>query len=80
MVKITLLQFFNAGVFVVLCRIAANLDTFDVGGGVIEQIITIMALNAITPNLVNFAKNYFEVFGRVELWLVKKGCFIRSQA
>ena len=59
MVKITLLQFFNAGVFVVAARIAANYDTFDVGGGVVDQITTIMILNAITPNLVNFAKNYF---------------------
>ena len=80
MVKITLVQFLNAGVFVVLTKIIANFDTFTIGGGIVNQITTIMILNAITPNLVNFAKNYFEILNKIGLCFIKKGCCIKTQS
>jgi hypothetical protein len=78
-VKLTTLQFLNAGIFVVATKIAASYDTFDAGNGIVGQISLIMILNAITPNILLFIKKYFEIFSRFEMWLTKHGWLIRSQ-
>ena len=79
LVKVTFLQFFNAGVFVVATKIAANYETFNIDNGIIGQISTIMILNAITPNVVHFAKKYFEIIHKLQIFLAKHGWFIMNQ-
>ena len=75
----TLLQFLNAGIFVVLTKILASISTFDLGGGVLGQVTIIMCLNVALPNLNNFMRNYLLVTRRLELFCVRKGCIVRSQ-
>jgi hypothetical protein len=77
--KLTLLQFLNAGLFVVAAKILVGLSSFDLGNGIVQQVTIIMILNATVPNLIRFATNYFEVFNKVELWMVKRGWLFRSQ-
>ena len=60
MVKITLSQFFNAGIFVIIAQIAANLETFTLQtSNIVSQISLIMILDAIIPNTILFCLNYF---------------------
>lgn len=60
-VKIALLQFFNAGVFVVGASIAVKYSNFDLGNGIISSIFVIMAMDAIIPNLRNLFMTYTEL-------------------
>jgi len=58
MVKVSIFQFFNAGIFVIASEIAANFKTFSLNNGLCSQITTIMILNAIIPNLTLLFLNY----------------------
>lgn len=74
-----MLQFFNAGIFVVAAKIAANYETFNIANGIVGQISTIMVLNAISPNVVHFVKKYFEIIHWLQLFLAKRGWLIMNQ-
>jgi heme/copper-type cytochrome/quinol oxidase subunit 2 len=50
MVKVTLFQFLNAGIFVIIAEITATYSTFSLAKGVCSQITLIMILNAFIPN------------------------------
>jgi len=58
MVKVSIFQFFNAGIFVIASQIAANFNSFSLTNGFCSQITLIMALNAIIPNVTLFIINY----------------------
>lgn len=60
-VKVTILQFFNAGIFVIASKIAATYDTFSIGKGIVSQISLIMIMDAIIPNALNFFLEFFEL-------------------
>lgn len=62
MVKITLAQFFNAGIFVLIAQIGATYTTFSLQtSNIVSQISLIMILDAIVPNSTLFFLNYFEI-------------------
>lgn len=79
LVKMTLLQFLNAGVFVILTKILASISTFDLGNGILGQVTIIMCLNVILPNTNNLVRNFCLATRRLELFCVKKNCIVRSQ-
>ena len=64
----------------VATKIAANYETFNIANGIVGQITTIMILNAVTPNVVNFVKKHFEIVNRFQLILIKRGWLIMNQA
>lgn len=59
MVKISVFQFLNTGVFVVLAQFMANMDNFSLNGGIVFEITQVMLINAILPNVTLFALSYF---------------------
>ena len=60
MVKTTLAQFFNAGIFVIVAQIAATYQTFTLqSSNIMSQISLIMILDAVIPNATLFFLNYF---------------------
>ena len=58
-VKITLCQFLNAGIFVVGTKILASINTFDIGAGIAEDVTILMMINVIIPNSLVFLRSYF---------------------
>lgn len=78
-VKIVVVQFLNAGVFVVAASIAVKYSTFDLGNGIISSIFVIMAMDAVIPNLRILFMTYTEVVSKVKQWLVRKGCIQMTQ-
>jgi hypothetical protein len=78
-VKITFLQFFNAGIFVIASKIAATYDTFDVGNGIVGQISLIMIVDAFVPNAMNFFLTYFEIKTKLTMFAVRRGWWAVSQ-
>lgn len=71
MVKITLSQFFNAGIFVIIAQIAANYKTFSLQtSNIASQISLIMILDAVIPNAILFFMNYFEIIERIKRFLI----------
>jgi hypothetical protein len=79
LVKITLCQFLNAGVFVIGTKILVNINKFDLGNGVAGDVTILMIINVIIPNSLVFLRSYFEIYNRTELYFAKKGWIIRSQ-
>jgi hypothetical protein len=79
MVKITMFQFLNAGIFVILSEIAANFQSFSLTNGICSQITMIMILNAIVPNLTLFFLDYSEIINRVLRYCVSKQWLIYTQ-
>lgn len=79
MVKITIFQFFNAGIFVIGSEIAANYTTFSLNSGLCSQITMIMILNAIIPNITLFFLSYSELINRIFRFLVEKELIIATQ-
>ena len=60
MVKTTLAQFLNAGIFVIISQIAANYQNFTLqSSNIMSQISLIMILDAFIPNTILFFLNYF---------------------
>lgn len=59
MVKISVFQFLNTGVFVILAQLLANFDDFSLNRGLMLEITQIMAINAVLPNLAVFFLYYF---------------------
>lgn len=79
MVKITFFQFLNAGIFVVLSEIAANLSSFTLSDGFCSQVTMIMILNAIVPNITLFGLDYSEIINRALRYCVEKQWLIYTQ-
>lgn len=79
MVKITLAQFFNAGIFVIMAEIATSYSTFSLQNGIISQITLIMIMDAIIPNALVFFLNYFEIIQGIKRYLILKNYIIGSQ-
>lgn len=58
-VKITILQFFNAGIFVIAANIAVSYETFQLANGIVGQVTLIIILDALVPNATHFFLKYF---------------------
>lgn len=80
MVKVTIFQFLNAGVFVVMSEIAASYSTFSLAKGICSQITLIMVLNAVLPNLTLLFLDYSEILNKVLRFCVGRGWLVYSQA
>lgn len=59
MVKISVFQFLNTGIFVILAQFLASMDTFSLSNGLVFEVTQVMLLNAILPNLSLFLLSYF---------------------
>ena len=59
MAKLSVFQFLNTGVFVILAQFMANKDNFSLNGGIVFEITQVMLLNAILPNVTLFLLSYF---------------------
>jgi hypothetical protein len=72
MVKISLLQFLNAGVFLLLSKCIAY-QSFTLTPELIFEINTIMIINGISHNVCVYVLDYFEISNKFSLYLVDKG-------
>lgn len=57
--KISLFQFLNAGIFVIIANFLANIDGFTLNDGLVFEVTQVMMINAIVPNLTLIFLNYF---------------------
>ena len=79
MVKISLFQFLNTGVFVILSTFLADISGFNIFEGVIFEVVLVMSLNAVTPNLTLIFLNYFELIQKIKRYLTEKKFWKKSQ-
>lgn len=70
MVKISIFQFLNTGVFVLLAQFLADMENFDLSKGIVFEVTQVMLINAILPNVTLFFLSYFEILKKVERWLI----------
>ena len=77
--KYSVLMFLNAGVFIVAANILADLNNFNLEGNFSNEVTQIMILNSVTPIVSLIALDYFDIFGRIKRWLVKKNKFVLLQ-
>lgn len=79
MVKLSLFQFLNTGVFVLLSNFLANINEFTLDNGLVFQITQVMMINAVVPNLVILILNYFEIIQKIQRHFIEKGTSKKSQ-
>lgn len=79
MVKISVFQFLNTGVFVILAQFLANMDSFSLSNGLVIEVTQVMLLNAILPNITLFLLSYFEIIKKVKRCLIERGTLKSSQ-
>jgi len=79
MVKISMFQFLNTGIFVVITKFLANPSTFSLSKGMVFQITQVMLLNALVPNILLFVLNYFEIVPRIKRCLAERGTLKSTQ-
>jgi hypothetical protein len=72
MVKISLLQFLNAGVFLLLSKCIAY-QSFTLTPELVFEINTIMIINGISHNVCVYVLDSFEISHKFSLYLVGKG-------
>jgi hypothetical protein len=77
--KISMVQFINAGIFVILVKWVVNMKNFSVSTGLVLPITLIMILNALTPSLTLLLLNYFQIIRKIKRNLLKKGKIKRTQ-
>ena len=79
MIKISMFQFLNTGVFVVVANFLADIDGFTLDQGLVFEVTQVMILNAVTPNLSLFLLNYCELIQRIKRYCIEKGSMKKSQ-
>ena len=79
MIKISLFQFLNTGVFVLVANFLANIDDFSLDNGLVFQITQMMMINAATTNLSLIFVNYFELVLKIQRYFIEKGIMKKSQ-
>jgi hypothetical protein len=79
MVKISLFQFLNTGVFVIIAKFLANPSHFSLTDGLVFQITQVMILNAFIPNITLFLLNYCEIVPRLKRCLMHRGAIKSTQ-
>lgn len=79
MSKISIFQFLNTGVFVLLAQFLADMENFDLSKGIVFEVTQVMLINAILPNVTLFFLSYFEILKKVERWLIERGTIKSSQ-
>ena len=79
MVKISMFQFLNTGIFVVLANFMADPLHFSLSKGFVFEITQVMILNAFLPNLTLFLLTYCEIIQRIKRKLIERGTIKNSQ-
>ncbi len=80
LVKTSLFEFFNAGVFYTFARIAAQqTDKFDIQGNEAYETTLFMIFNAIIPQIINIVVTIFEVPNSIFRCLYLKDCLKYNQ-
>lgn len=72
MVKISLFQFLNTGIFVILAQFLADPPGFSLTKGLVLTITQVMILNAIVPNILLFVLNHCEIVAKVKRCLIER--------
>jgi hypothetical protein len=79
MVKISLLQFLNAGIFLLISKFLAAPSSFTFNEDLVFQVHVIMISNGVSHSLCVYILDHYEIINKLLLYLGEKKIFKYTQ-